>query len=283
MTLLEADRLFRFFHAGGEETVALAGVTLRIDAGELVAITGPSGSGKSTLLNCLAGLDEPDGGTVRIEGVVLSRQPEADRARMRARHVGVLWQNANLLDHLGVRDNVLFAQQLAGTTDSARADHLLLRLGLVDRAHAWPSNLSGGEAARAGLAVALANDPTVNSTRRPPGASSRFSMSTPPPGTRSWSSPIPTRSPTRRIGSFDCETERSTHENTTRFSAARSARLDDRSPGALLGIGAHIRARVRGGRRVASRHLRDQRRPARRPRRTVRLGQVDSFAPVGGA
>jgi putative ABC transport system ATP-binding protein len=169
MTLLEADRLFRFFHAGGEETVALAGVTLRIDAGELVAITGPSGSGKSTLLNCLAGLDEPDGGTVRIDGVVLSRQPEADRARMRARHVGVLWQNANLLDHLDVRDNVLFAQQLAGTADSARADHLLLRLGLADRAYAWPSNLSGGEAARAGLAVALANDPTVLLADEPTG------------------------------------------------------------------------------------------------------------------
>jgi putative ABC transport system ATP-binding protein len=169
MTLLEADRLFRFFHTGGEETVALAGVTLRIDAGELVAITGPSGSGKSTLLNCLAGLDEPDGGTVRIEGVVLSRQPEADRARMRARHVGVLWQNANLLDQLDVRDNVLFTQRLAGKADSARADQLLLRLGLADRAYSWPSTLSGGEAARAGLAVALANDPTVLLADEPTG------------------------------------------------------------------------------------------------------------------
>jgi putative ABC transport system ATP-binding protein len=169
MTLLEADHLFRFFHTGGEETVALAGVTLRIDAGELVAITGPSGSGKSTLLNCLAGLDEPDGGTVRIEGVVLSRQPEADRARMRARHVGVLWQNANLLDQLDVRDNVLFTQRLAGKADSARADQLLLRLGLADRAYSWPSTLSGGEAARAGLAVALANDPTVLLADEPTG------------------------------------------------------------------------------------------------------------------
>ena len=169
MTLLEADRLFRFFHAGGEETVALAGVTLRIDAGELVAITGPSGSGKSTLLNCLAGLDEPDGGTVRIGGVALSRRPEADRARTRARHIGVLWQNGNLIDHLTVRDNVLLAQRLAGTVDGARADELLERLGVADRAKAWPSTLSGGEATRAGLAVALANDPTVLLADEPTG------------------------------------------------------------------------------------------------------------------
>ncbi len=169
MTVLEADRLFRFFHAGGEETVALAGVTLKIDAGELVAITGPSGSGKSTLLNCLAGLDEPDGGTVRIDGVALTRKPEAERARMRARHVGVLWQNANLVDHLRVRDNILLAQRLAGNADGSRADALLARLGLGDRASAWPSTLSGGEVARAGLAVALANDPTVLLADEPTG------------------------------------------------------------------------------------------------------------------
>ncbi|HEV7523995.1 MAG TPA: ABC transporter ATP-binding protein [Acidimicrobiia bacterium] len=169
MPLLEADRLFRFFHAGGEETVALAGVTFQVEAGELVAITGPSGSGKSTLLNCLAGLDEPDGGTVRIDGVPLSRRSEVERARMRARHVGVLWQNANLVDHLDVRDNVLFAQRLAGKADGARTDHLLERLGLADRAQAWPSTLSGGEAARAGLAVALANDPTVLLADEPTG------------------------------------------------------------------------------------------------------------------
>ena len=71
--LLEADRLFRFFHAGDTETVALAGVTMQLVAGELVAITGPSGSGKSTLLACLAGLDEPDGGVVQVAGLTMSR------------------------------------------------------------------------------------------------------------------------------------------------------------------------------------------------------------------
>ena len=169
MTVLEADRLFRFFHAGGEETVALAGVTLRIEARELVAITGPSGSGKSTLLNCLAGLDEPDGGTVRIEGVALTRRPEPERARLRAQYVGVLWQNGNLVDHLNVRANLLLAQRLAGKIDRARFDELLNRLGLAERATSWPSALSGGEAARAGLAVALANDPTVLLADEPTG------------------------------------------------------------------------------------------------------------------
>ena len=170
--MLEADRLFRFFHAGDDETVALAGVTMHIDAGELVAITGPSGSGKSTLLACLAGLDEPDGGSVRIAGLTLTRKTEADRARMRARYLGVLWQNGNLVDHLRVRDNVLLAQRLAGAARgerNARSDALLERLGLADRADAWPSTLSGGEAARAGLAVALANDPTVLLADEPTG------------------------------------------------------------------------------------------------------------------
>ena len=82
---LEADRLFRFFHAADEETLALQGVSVRVAAGQVVAVTGPSGSGKSTLLACLAGLDEPDGGTVRIDGERLSRRTEEERARMRAR------------------------------------------------------------------------------------------------------------------------------------------------------------------------------------------------------
>jgi putative ABC transport system ATP-binding protein len=167
--VVEADRLFRFFHAGDDETVALAGVTLRIDAGELVAIRGPSGSGKSTLLACLAGLDEPDGGTVRIAGRTISRRSEADRGRIRAQHIGVLWQNGNLLEHLRVRDNVLLAQRLAGHVRSTRVDELLDRLGLADRARAWPNTLSGGEAARAGLAVALANDPDVVLADEPTG------------------------------------------------------------------------------------------------------------------
>jgi putative ABC transport system ATP-binding protein len=169
VTAVEADRLYRFFHNDDAETVALAGVTLRIDSGELVAITGPSGSGKSTLLNCLAGLDDPDGGTVRIAGHTLSRRSEVERARIRARHIGVLWQSGNLVDHLSVRENARLAQRIAGTGEAAPIDTLLDRLGLTSRARAWPPTLSGGESARAGIAVALANNPTVLLADEPTG------------------------------------------------------------------------------------------------------------------
>ena len=83
---LEAQDLYRFFHVGGQETQALRGVSLRVDPGDVVAITGPSGSGKSTLLTCLAGLDEPDGGMVRVCGEPLSRRTEPERARLRGRN-----------------------------------------------------------------------------------------------------------------------------------------------------------------------------------------------------
>src|SRR3954471_20927724 len=164
--LLQAESLYRFFHAGDDETLALQGVSLAVEAGEMVAITGPSGSGKSTLLACLAGLDEPDGGMVRIAGERLSRRPEEHRARMRADGIGVLYQQANLVGHLSVCDNVALARRLGG--GSAPGD-ALERAGIAHRAHARPAQLSGGELARAGLAVALANDPAVILADEPTG------------------------------------------------------------------------------------------------------------------
>ena len=166
---LEADSLYRFFHAGDEETLALRGVSLRVEPGELVAVTGPSGSGKSTLLACLAGLDEPDGGTVRVDGEVMSRRPEPERAALRGRRIGMLFQSANLLEHLPVDANLRLAQQLAGRVDGRRRAALLDDLGLAGRGRAYPSQLSGGEAARAGLAAALVNDPPVLLADEPTG------------------------------------------------------------------------------------------------------------------
>jgi putative ABC transport system ATP-binding protein len=166
---LDAFGLYRFFHAGDEETLALQGVSLTVCRGELVAVVGPSGSGKSTLLACLAGLDEPDGGRVLVEGERLSRRPEQERAALRAGRIGVLFQAGNLLDHLTVAQNVVLAQRVAGRPFPTRAASLLDALGLARRAGARPGELSGGEAARAGLAVALANDPAVVLADEPTG------------------------------------------------------------------------------------------------------------------
>ncbi|MEK6252543.1 MAG: ABC transporter ATP-binding protein [Actinomycetota bacterium] len=168
--VLEARNLYRFFHAGDDETLALQGVSLEIEAGEVIAVTGPSGSGKSTLLACLAGLDEPDGGQVRVDGERITRRPEEDRARLRAQRIGVLYQQANLVGHLSVEDNVALAQRLGTDVDgTARRDDLLGRCGIAHRAGARPAQLSGGELARAGLAVALANDPVVLLADEPTG------------------------------------------------------------------------------------------------------------------
>ncbi len=167
---LEAHDLYRFYHAGDDETLALRGVSLAVDAGELVAVTGPSGSGKSTLLACLAGLDEPDGGTVRVDGEQLTRRSEQARAAIRARRIGVLFQTANLLESLTVAENVRLARQLAnGVRVSESVNELLDDLGIGDRARARPSELSGGELARAGLAVAIANHPSVILADEPTG------------------------------------------------------------------------------------------------------------------
>jgi putative ABC transport system ATP-binding protein len=167
--MIEARNLYRFYRAGDEETLALRGVSLIVEDGEMVAVTGPSGSGKSTLLACLAGLDEPDGGQVLVNGVRLSHRPEPERAAMRARGVGVLFQSDNLIAHLTVRQNIDLAQRLAGRADHAHRDRLMGRLGLSARADARPGTLSGGEAARAGLAVALAAHPVVLLADEPTG------------------------------------------------------------------------------------------------------------------
>ncbi|MFH8634957.1 ABC transporter ATP-binding protein [Streptomyces lydicus] len=167
--VLSARSLYRFFRAGEEETFALQGVGLEVERGETVAVTGPSGSGKTTLLNCLAGLDEPDGGTVRVVGERLSHRAERERGGIRARHIGMLFQTGNLLDHLTVRDNVALVQRLAPARTRMPPQELLDRVGIGRRAGALPGELSGGEAARAGLAVALANAPDVLLADEPTG------------------------------------------------------------------------------------------------------------------
>ncbi len=167
--VLEARELYRFYHAGDDETFALRGVSLAVGPGEMVAIVGPSGSGKSTLMTCLAGLDEPDGGYVVVAGHRLTRRQEATRAALRGRWIGILLQSGSLLEHLTVAENIRAAKALAPGAQGPSARELLAQVGLSDRASALPSTLSGGQAARAGLAVALANDPPVLLADEPTG------------------------------------------------------------------------------------------------------------------
>jgi putative ABC transport system ATP-binding protein len=157
---VQARSLYRFYRAGDEETLALQGVSLIVQRGEFVAVTGPSGSGKSTLLACLAGMDNPDGGSVCIAGQRISHRPEPEQARIRGRHIGMLFQHSNLFDHLTVAQNVAIVRALPRRTHIDSSD-VLGQLGLSDRAAAYPGQLSGGELARAGLAIALANAPTA--------------------------------------------------------------------------------------------------------------------------
>ncbi|WP_421762544.1 ABC transporter ATP-binding protein [Devosia sp.] len=159
--MLVAGGLYRFFHNGDAETAALKGVDIGLAAGEFVALMGPSGSGKSTLLSCLAGLDDPDGGTVELNGERLSRRPESQRASIRARFVGMLMQSGNLLEHLSVEGNMALQRSLAKNRSTKDPSELLGRLGLSHRRVSFPSQLSGGEAARAGLAVAISGEPSL--------------------------------------------------------------------------------------------------------------------------
>ncbi|MDR3369765.1 ATP-binding cassette domain-containing protein [Rhodoferax sp.] len=161
MNPIEAYELYRFYHSSDVETAALRGVSLQVKAGEFVAIMGPSGSGKSTLLSCLAGLDEPDGGHVEVMGERMSRRSESARARLRAQHVGILMQSGNLFEHLTLGGNIELQMRLSNVYDAAGIDPLLSQVGLDQKRHAYASQLSGGEVARGGLAVALSARPQV--------------------------------------------------------------------------------------------------------------------------
>ncbi len=169
MTVLEAVDLYRFYHTSDEETLALRGVSLQLDAGEIVVVMGPSGSGKSTLMACLAGLDVPDGGYVAIQGNRLSRRSERERAAIRAAEIGILLQSGNLFEQLSLVDNIRLQMRLAHKIDEQRLDQLVEQVGLVSRRSAYPAQLSGGETARAALAVALATNPRVLLADEPTG------------------------------------------------------------------------------------------------------------------
>jgi putative ABC transport system ATP-binding protein len=161
MPVIAADDLYRFYHTREEETRALRGVSFAVESGEFVALVGPSGSGKSTLLSCLAGLDVPDGGQVVLNDERIARLSEPERAKRRRAHIGILMQSRNLLAGLTAEENVHLPIMLAGRPHRDHAASLLDQVGVWPRRRALPSELSGGEAARVGLAVALALTPNI--------------------------------------------------------------------------------------------------------------------------
>ena len=161
MSVLEARELYRFFHSGEEEVKALRGIDLTLGAGEMIALVGPSGSGKSTLLHCLAGLDEPDGGAVYLMNQPISRQSEITKTKLRAKYFGVMRQKDNLISHLSVEENMAMVQALTSHSKESDRKNILDHIGIGKRANSLPAQLSGGELARAGLAVALVCQPKI--------------------------------------------------------------------------------------------------------------------------
>jgi putative ABC transport system ATP-binding protein len=155
------------------DSAALNGVTLKIRAGEAVAVMGPSGSGKSTLLNLVSGLDRPSSGSVVVNGQDLGKLNETGLALFRRRRIGMIFQFFNLLDDLPALDNVALAAQLTGTPANqarARALELLDELGIADRRNIYPAQLSGGERQRVAVARALMNRPALLLADEPTGA-----------------------------------------------------------------------------------------------------------------
>jgi putative ABC transport system ATP-binding protein len=157
----------------GAPAPALGPLTLTVQAGEALAVTGPSGSGKSTLLNLIAGLDKPTAGTVTVAGLRIDRFGERALARYRSMRIGMVFQFYNLLDDLTVADNVLLPAQLAGmprAKAAARTAELLETLRIERHARAYPGRLSGGERQRVAIARALVNRPALLLADEPTGA-----------------------------------------------------------------------------------------------------------------
>src|SRR5580704_16548229 len=161
------------FEAENAPVRALRGVDLTMAAGEFVAVMGPSGCGKSTLLNLVAGLDVPDEGTIAVAGEEVTGRGEDDLARLRRKHMGIVFQFFNLLEGMTVLENVALPTIIAGRKRrmaETRARDLLDLLGIGDKAGAVPGVLSGGQRQRLAIARALANEPTLLLADEPTGA-----------------------------------------------------------------------------------------------------------------
>jgi putative ABC transport system ATP-binding protein len=171
--LMEAKQLEKSFRTDAVERSVLHGLSLAVDRGEWVAAMGPSGCGKSTMLHLLGGLDLPDAGSIRLGDDELTTLASRDRARLRRRRVGYVFQQYNLIPHLDVAANVELPQRLAGASRRearVRSIELLDALGLAGRERNLPGTLSGGEQQRVAIARAIANHPDLLLADEPTGA-----------------------------------------------------------------------------------------------------------------
>jgi putative ABC transport system ATP-binding protein len=169
--VLVVEGVRKTFEAENAPVRALRGATLRVPAGDFVALMGPSGCGKSTLLNLVAGLDVPDEGTIRVGGELVTGCTEDQLSLIRRRHIGIVFQFFNLLESMTALENVALPAIIAGLKRAeSRARDLLDLLGVGDKAKAVPGSLSGGQRQRLAIARALANQPTLLLADEPTGA-----------------------------------------------------------------------------------------------------------------
>jgi ABC-type lipoprotein export system ATPase subunit len=162
--IIEAQKVHKIYRSGQLRVEALRTVDMAVAKGEMVAIMGPSGCGKTTLLNCLAGLDSIDDGNIFIQGDNLRDLTDNQRTTYRAKHMGFVFQDFNLLPMLSAVENVELPMLVSKTSTRkarSRALELLDRVGLADRAHHRPAELSGGQRQRVTIARALTNDPAI--------------------------------------------------------------------------------------------------------------------------
>jgi putative ABC transport system ATP-binding protein len=169
MSILCCESLTRSYLSGGREITVLRDITFELEPGGFLAVTGPSGSGKSTLLGLLAGLDRPTRGRVVLDGHDLAALSEDERAGVRALAVGFVFQSFHLIPTLTARENIQVPLELRGEEARPRAEELLKRVGLGDRGHHYPAQLSGGEQQRVAVARAFAHRPKILFADEPTG------------------------------------------------------------------------------------------------------------------
>lgn len=167
--MLRCQSLTQTYLSGGRPLTVLNDITFSLERGGFLAIVGPSGSGKTTLLGLLAGLDRPAAGTVELDGNDLGALTEDQRARLRGERVGFVFQSFQLIPTLTARENVQVPLELRGEPAYARAQQLLERVGLGDRADHYPAQLSGGEQQRVALARAFSIKPQILFADEPTG------------------------------------------------------------------------------------------------------------------